>query len=63
VAGTAGTAFTLLQSAVEYIDYFRKTATSDGESVDAARMYSAQHGSGHSLKREAVAVIAELTAA
>lgn len=63
VPGTVGSAFALLQSAVEYIDYFRPTRTSDGESAEAARMFSAQFGSGQGLKRKAVEVIAELAAA
>lgn len=61
VPGTAGTAFSLLQSAVEFTDFFRKTRAGDGESVEAERMYSAQHGSGYALKRVAVETIAELT--
>lgn len=62
VPGTVGSAFALLQSAVEYIDYFRPTRTSDGESAEAARMFSSQFGSGQTVKRKAVEVIAELAA-
>lgn len=63
VPGTVGSAFVLLQSATEYIDWFRPTRSSDGESVEAARMFSAQFGSGQAIKRKAVEVIAELAAA
>jgi len=63
VPGTVGSAFSLTQAAVEYIDYHRPTRTSDGEDASSARLFSSQFGSGLSLKRKAVATIAELTAA
>lgn len=63
VPGTVSSAFALMQSAVEYIDFYRTTRTSDGEGVDAARMFSATFGSGQALKRKAIETIAELTAA
>lgn len=63
VPGTVGSAFSLMQAAVEYIDYARPTRTSDGENADDARLFSATFGSGLALKRKAVATIAELTAA
>ncbi|HAT10542.1 MAG TPA: hypothetical protein DCS97_08100 [Planctomycetes bacterium] len=62
VPGTVGSAFALMQSAVEYIDFYRPTRTSDGEGADAARMFSSQFGSGQALKKKAVETIAELTA-
>lgn len=62
VPGTVGSAFALMQSAVEYIDFYRPTRTSDGESAEA-RMFSSQFGSGQALKKKAVETIAELTAA
>jgi phage/plasmid-like protein (TIGR03299 family) len=63
VPGTVGSAFSLMQAAVEYIDYARPTRTSDGENADDARLFSATFGSGQALKRKAVSTIAELTAA
>jgi phage/plasmid-like protein (TIGR03299 family) len=63
VPGTVGSAFALMQAAVEYIDFYRPTRTSDGESAEAARMFSSQFGSGQALKKKAVETIAELTAA
>lgn len=63
VPGTVGSAFALMQAAVEYIDFYRPTRTSDGEGTEAARAYSSQFGSGMALKRKAVEVISELTAA
>ena len=42
---------------------FTTVHTADGEGADAARMFSAQFGSGQGLKRKAVETIAELTAA
>jgi len=63
VPGTVGSAFALLQSAIEYVDFFRPSKRSGTESMDAARMFSAQFGSGQALKRKAVEVIAELAAA
>lgn len=60
VPGTVGTAFTLFQAAIEYIDYHRPTRTSEGEGADAARLFSATFGSGMALKRKAVETISEL---
>lgn len=62
VRGTAGSAFALLQSVVEYADFFRPTRTSDGENADAARLFSANFGgSGADLKERAWATILDLT--
>ncbi len=63
VPGTVGTAFSLMQAGIEYVDFSRPTRTSDDENADVARLYSATFGSGMSLKRKAVETIAELTAA
>jgi phage/plasmid-like protein (TIGR03299 family) len=60
VPGTVGTAFSLLQSVIEYIDYHRPTRTSEGENADAARLFSATFGSGMTLKRKAVETITDL---
>jgi phage/plasmid-like protein (TIGR03299 family) len=54
VRGTAGSLYALLQSAVEMADFHRSTRTSEGESADAARFYSANFGgSGSDLKERA----------
>lgn len=63
IPGTKDTAFSLMQAGIEYLDFHRPTRTSDGESADDARLFSANFGSGHALKRKAVEVIAELTSA
>ncbi len=63
VPGTVGSAFVLMQSAVEYIDAFRLSKRGDNEDIESARLFSATFGSGMALKRKAVETIAELTAA
>jgi phage/plasmid-like protein (TIGR03299 family) len=63
VPGTVGSALMLLQSCTEYVDFFRQSKRSGTEDMDAARMFSAQFGSGLAIKKKAVETIAELTAA
>ena len=63
VPGVAGSAFVLMQAAIEFIDFYRPTRTSDVEDTATARAFSSQFGSGHALKRKVVETIAELTAA
>jgi phage/plasmid-like protein (TIGR03299 family) len=53
VRGTAGSLFSLMQAVVEYVDFARPTRTSEGESADAARTFSASFGSGADLKSKA----------
>ncbi len=62
VRGTSDSAFALLQSVVEYADFYRPTRTSEGESADAARLFSANFGgSGADLKASAWSAILDLT--
>lgn len=62
VRGTAGSAFALLQSAVEFADFHKSVRSSDGENVEVARLFSANFGgSGANLKERAWEVILDLT--
>ena len=63
VPGVAGSAFVLMQAAIEYLDFYRPTRTSEGEEAETARAFSSLFGSGHALKRKVVETIAELTVA
>lgn len=63
VRGTAGSAFTLFQSAVEFVDHDRVTRTADGENATEKRLFSATFGSGSDLKAAAFEAILELTRA
>jgi phage/plasmid-like protein (TIGR03299 family) len=63
VKGTAGSAFSLFQAAVEYIDHDRGTRAADGEDADEKRLVSATFGSGAALKAVAWDAILEATRA
>jgi phage/plasmid-like protein (TIGR03299 family) len=59
VKGTAGSAFSLFQAAVEYVDHDRGTRAADGEDADEKRLVSATFGSGADLKATAWDAILE----
>lgn len=63
VPGTVGSALALLESAIEYVDFYRPSKRTGIEDIDKARLFSAAFGGGYALKQKAVETIAELTAA
>ena len=63
VRGTAGSAFTLFQAAVEFIEHDRLTRSADGENAVEKRLVSATFGSGSDLKAAAFEAILDLTRA
>lgn len=61
VEGTAGSAYSLLQSAVEWIDHERSTrVTKNSSGVESSRFESANFGAGLELKKEAFNSICSL---
>lgn len=62
VKGTAGSAFALFQSAVEFVDHDRTTRTSEGGDAGESRLFSATFGSGADIKARAFEAILDLAA-
>ena len=63
VKGTKDTAFSLMQSVVEWVDHCRSTRVTEGRDADESRLFSATFGSGSEVKATAWDAILELTQA
>jgi phage/plasmid-like protein (TIGR03299 family) len=63
VKGTAGSAFSLLQAVVEYVDHERSSRTRTGEQTAEKRFQSAQFGQGAHLKAVAFDAAMEMVEA
>ena len=60
VDGTSGSAYALVQAAIEYVDHERPTRTQEGQAANEARLCSAVFGSGADTKSKAWGTIQEL---